>query len=281
MNKDIDISLFSKGVDNFLGTTNIVQKKIRIFKLPSIGISGLDTSTIYNIDKISQIIFNFPKGGVYTFSFYLINDNYKAISSICTGTINVISCYESCKTCSQEPNLPNHRCESCLASSQYYTLYKTRNDSIKNCFNSTTILSLEHEYYLYNGFWYECHNKCKKCITLGDDNDNKCTQCQDNYILDYYNINNCVTKCDKYWRREDNKLDHICFDKCNDDYPYEVEDTYECVDLCISANNNGKIYYYYNGKCILKCPDNTLRDRINKKCLSLNYLEDFENGISN
>ena len=83
---------------------------------------------------------------------------------------------------------------------------------------------------------------------------NKCTQCQNNYKFDIYYENNCVNKCDKYWKTDDNKIEHICLDKCNNEYKYEVEDTYECVNKCEDANNNGKIYYYYyNGKCILKC----------------------------
>ncbi len=185
-----------------------------------------------------------------------------------------------CETCSDESYLSSHRYETCLTSSKYYPLIDTRDNSYKNCYDSTTILSLEHGYYLYNGYWNECYYKCKKCISLGDENDHKCTQCQDDYILDNYN-NYCITKCDKYWRREDNKIEHICLDKCNDDYPYEVEDTYECVNSCISANNNEKIYYYYNRKCILKCPNNTLSDGFNNKCIILNNFDDFYNGISN
>ena len=234
MNKDIPVSL-SDGIDTFPSSGS--NRKIRLFKLPSIGISEIDSSTIYTISSISTITFNFPKGGEYSFSFYLIDDGYKTISSGCKGTITVYSCYESCETCSDEPYLLSHRCENCLTSSKYYPLIETRDDSIKNCYDYTTILTLTPGYYLYNGYWNECYIKCKKCITLGDDNDNKCTQCQGDLIFDYYNINNCVTKCDKYWRRDDNKIDHICLDKCNN-YPYEVEGTYECVNSCMSANNN-------------------------------------------
>ena len=279
MNKDIIVSL-SNGID-IIPSTVSNNRLIRLFKLPPTIISGIDTSSNYIIDSISQIIFNFPKGGKYTFSFYLIDDFYKTISSVCKGTINVYSCYESCETCSTQPYLSSHRCNTCLRLSGYYPLIETQYNSIKNCYNSTTILTLEHGYYLYNGYWYECYYKCKKCISFGNDFEHKCTQCRNNFILDYYNNNYCAIKCDKYWRRDDNKIDHICLDKCNNDYPYEVEDTYECVNSCISANNNGKKYYYYNEKCILKCPYNTLTDGINQQCLTLNYFDKFYNGIVN
>ena len=175
MNKDIPVDLIN-GVESFSSsTTDTNQKKIRIFKLPSMGISEFDTSTFYTISSISSITFNFPKGGEYTFSFYLIDEKYKTISSVCKGTITIYSCYASCETCSGAPYLPSHRCETCLTSSKYYPLIERRYDSIKNCYDYTTILTLTPGYYLYNGYWYECYIKCKKCITLGDDNEQKGT----------------------------------------------------------------------------------------------------------
>jgi hypothetical protein len=44
----------------------------------------------------------------------------------------------------------------------------------------------------------------------------------DNLILDY-NINNCAIKYNKYWRRNDNKIDYICLKKCNNYYPYKLK----------------------------------------------------------
>ena len=131
MNKDIPVSL-SDGIDTFPSSES--NRKIRLFKLPSIGISGIDPSQNYTISSI--ITFNFPKGGEYSFSFYLFDDYYKTISSVCKGTITIYSCYESCKTCSDGSYLLSHRCETCLTSSKYYPLIETKDDSIKNCHNS-------------------------------------------------------------------------------------------------------------------------------------------------
>ena len=85
----------------------------------------------------------------------------------------------------------------------------------------------------------------------------------------------------KYWRRDTDKIEHICIDKCNTDYPYLVVDTNECVSSCINANVNGKIYYYYKEKCYSKCPENTLPDGLNSKCHEINDFDNFYKGITN
>ena len=70
------------------------------------------------------------------------------LSNVCTGKINVISCYESYETCSMESTISNHRCDNCLISSQYYTLFETKDNEFKNCYNSIAILNLPSGYYL-------------------------------------------------------------------------------------------------------------------------------------
>ncbi len=171
MNKDINIKLL-EGLYSF--TSDKYYQKIKIFKLPSIGISEFNTSINYSINSNPIITFNFPTGE-YTFSFYLIEEYYKTISNICKGTIIVYLCNESCEKCSTESHLLNHSFETCLSSSKYYPLIETKDNTIKKCYDYTTILNLDYGYYLYNGHWNKCYYKCKKYITLGNDNGHKCT----------------------------------------------------------------------------------------------------------
>ena len=82
MNKDINIPL-SDEVESFK-TTDANSKTIKIFKLPSIGISELDASNLYT--KVDSITLIFHLKVNITFSFYLIDEFYKSISDICKGT---------------------------------------------------------------------------------------------------------------------------------------------------------------------------------------------------
>ena len=130
MNKNINIPL-SDGFDSSISNLNY---QVKIFKLPSIGISEFATSNLYTKDD--SITFNFPTGGQYIFPFYLIDDNnYRTISNICKGTIIVYPCNESCETCSAESHLLNHSCETCLTSSKYYPLIETKKNTIKKCYD--------------------------------------------------------------------------------------------------------------------------------------------------
>ena len=72
--------------------------------------------------------------------------------------------------------------------------------------------------------------------------------------MDSYNENNWVNRCDSFWRRviEENKIEeNECLEE-NNEYKYEVEDSYEWVKECEDVKNNEKEYGYYNWKCYLK-----------------------------
>ena len=44
----------------------------------------------------------------------------------------------------------------------------------------------------------KCYKNCKTCKELGNKKDNKYESCKIYLIWDSYNINNCVSKWDKY-----------------------------------------------------------------------------------
>ena len=294
---------FSPSFDGNINTElNMKQKikcnsyKIKIFKLPSKGTfiyqeSGVNTNLLtteyYSFTDVpdATIIFNFQTGGTKTYSFLFYDETNKLISDIYTGTITISICNESCYQCSNSLPPSIHKCLSCL--NEYYFIEGNENEPF-NCYNSTTILELTNGYYLTSDsldptikFWKECYRSCKTCIESENNPNHNCKTCQNGLILDIYYPNNCVTSCNKYWRRDTDKIEHICIDKCNTDYPYLVVDTNECVSSCINANVNGKIYYYYKEKCYSKCPENTLPDGLNSKCHEINDFDNFYKGITN
>ena len=286
INEDIIINLSGKGGQG---------EKIRIFELPPKGtftykISTSSPNYILNTEfyTLSDTIFyfNFPIGGEYTYSYISYDTDYYLLSGVCSGSIKIRECYQSCKKCSENGNSLTHRCNNCLTG--YFPLEERVSDTTKNCYNSTTILELNNGYYLASlsstdstQVWKECFNTCKKCSSFGDSSNHLCLSCKNGYILDSYIENNCVVSCDKFWHRDTNKINHICINECNEDYPYLVLETNECVNSCISANNFGKNYYFYDGKCISECPENTLPDALSGGCHELNNFDNFYKGIVN
>ena len=286
----------SLDLSNNFGSTP-TDLKVRIFNIPSIGTYeySTDGGTTYNDINIEEYIlitakfrFKLSVGGTYTYSYYGYKTTSKLMSKVCTGSIKIHICNESCLYCTESEIPLSHRCTQCLVNSNYYPLEERESDSIKNCYNTTTILELDSGYYLdtfsstnHPKVWKECYRTCKTCSTIGTATKHLCKTCKEGLTLDINSGNNCVTSCESYWYRDTNKVDHICIDGCNEDYPYLVIDTKECVNSCNNANNLGKTYYYYDGKCFPECPSNTLPDAINNICHELNNFEDFYKGITN
>lgn len=91
-------------------------------------------------------------------------------------------------------------------------------------------------------------NKCvEKCDGYKIIFDNKCLNfCPYGMIEE---LNSC--KCSKFWYKEsDNK--YTCIEECNDNFPYIIEDTNECIKNCSETNYN----ILYGNKCLLTCGNN-------------------------
>ena len=163
-------------------------------------------------------------------------------------------------------------CKSC--SSGYYPIVNSNagdrvavNRNYKDCYNSDTIPS---NYFLNtNNEYEECFITCKTCIEKGNQENNKCTSCIDNYIFNPKIENqNCVKKCEYYYY-------YNCFGeyKCTDNYycpetnSFFIEEEKRCIDDC---NNAGIYSYQYEGECISVCPSNTRLSDINNLCKDKN-----------
>ena len=204
--------------------------------------------------------------------------NYSNNNKIC-------NCPDSkCLLCSQESNEIN-KCLSCNKDQGYY---QKRDDIISDVFFFDCYKSIEG-YYLSNELIFEkCYETCKSCISKGDENDNKCLVCSEQYISikDFENKNNCYNVCEYnyyYNKSDNNKYKCTINNNCPENYSKFIADKKRCIDEC----KNDNIYKYeYNNKCYKTCPegklpsDNYLCKNFNKEePLLLNMTLNFSGDI--
>ena len=180
------------------------------------------------------------------------------------NSINKCKCSSNitCEICSVE-SMKYNLCESCNIEDGYYPKI---NDSINigkfiNCYNKDTI---SQGYYLnINTKQYEvCFSKCKNCDELGDEYNNKCTECFPNYGFkyDFKNDRNCYEICE--YNYYFNNSVYFCTkdNNCPEEYNLLVKDKKRCIDKCIKDNN---YKYQYRNNCFTNCPENTISSKNN------------------
>ena len=118
----------------------------------------------YNYD-LTECFDEIPLG------YYLRDPNLRTIDK----------CNIKCLNCTLESN-ENDLCISCNINESYYPKYKdsSNNNSFINCYKDKI-----DDYYFdkSNSIYMPCYSICKECNWKGDDNQNNCTSCYDNYIL--------------------------------------------------------------------------------------------------
>ena len=139
-------------------------------------------------------------------------------------------------------------------------------------------------YYLdYNDNIYkECYKLCKKCNISGDDINNNCDECINNYILlneSFVNNKNCFERCNYYYYFDENN-NYSCSSNylCPDNYKLII-DKNKCIDEC--KNDEDNIYIYqYNDTCLNKCPNETIPENITNICYYVEKSEIYTTNIA-
>jgi hypothetical protein len=195
---------------------------------------------------------------------YLKKDSYKKKSKI--NSLRSLQEYK-CKDRNEE-SISRSLCLSCNIEEGYYPIYygynydnskeniKTYLDQYIDCYNQESIPS---NYYLNSKLqaYEKCYESCKTCKEYGDQNNNNCDSCNDNYIFkpDVDSSKNCVLKCQFYYYYN-SVGEYTCteYDLCPPQLNLAIENKKKCVSNC---NNDDNFKYQYNGECLNKCPENT------------------------
>ena len=142
------------------------------------------------------------------------------------------------------------------------TTYVSKNNE-NECLEKTK----EGNYYfnINKGVYEECYSTCKKCEVGGNEIDNNCTECKNNFnfLNDSYYKSNCYQKCQNYYYFDELK-NYKCTEKeqCPEKYNKLIKEKNKCIDECV---NDNIFKYEYNNTCLESCPNNT--KEINNICL--------------
>ena len=199
-----------------------------------------------------------------------INDlefNYQIIleetfTSNCLATINIVSCYKSCKLCTKsnsESDVNNHNCVAGKCNDNYYQAP----DRETNCWDSYDKKSNWYIDYENNKLGY-CNEECPTCNgpTNGD-----CLSCRTDTELKYLYDKRCYSECpDGYYP----KLQASGYYLCN-----------ECYSTCVTCSNEGSI----NNMGCISCKPNSIKFQDN--CFQIadpilkTFILPWNNEISN
>jgi len=194
------------------------------------------------------------------------------------------NCYENCDNYYYFDSLDEYHCttsKSCPSTQN--KLIKEKNKCIDNCtkddiyiveYNdicyetcpNNTYLTIDNSYlcqinpegyYLDNDNIYKkCYLLCKYCNKTGDEINNNCLECIENYKFIYNKDNNCYKNCDEDYYYFDSSNNYSCIteNECLLKNRKLIIERKECIDDC-KNDNNYKLEY--NNKCYIKCPNNT------------------------
>ena len=159
---------------------------------------------------------------------------------------------KSCEKCSLESN-EEDLCITCNNQDGYYM--KADDEFLENGF--VKCYENPEGYFLKDNKYHKCYSTCKKCNSLGDNLQQECTECLDNYEYkkDFDNDTNCYQKCEfNYYYEPDRNLICTSDNKCPEQYPKLVVNKSRCIDDCKKDNEN---QYEFENKCYSEPPPNT------------------------
>ena len=120
-----------------------------------------------------------------------------------------------------------------------------------------------------SNIYKECYNTCKRCNGTGNEINNNCDECIDDFIFltdSFANKNNCYKKCKFYYYFDENN-NYKCTEtySCPNNYKL-IRQKNKCIDECKNNRNNLELFEFHN-TCVEECPNNTKIDKETNKCL--------------
>ena len=278
-----------ESIDNmFRGCSSLLLLDLSNFKVLNprnkdnlfIGCNKLKYINLKNYDGID--IFNTIP---YIGNLIICMDKFDELSSNSlktNGANNICS-----DICFQKIIILNVEEEKC-----YYNCPELDEDKFCN-YDHTQILSIMPEGYFLNDTYEKtidkCYYICKKCFNYGDENNNNCNECIDNFNQKIDDNNNCYMEPEGYYL--DNNIYKLCYLSCKNCFGFGDENNNNCKECNLNygylneslyKNNCYKICEFYNYNKILnkyECSQqgfSTLIDSSNKtKNEIFNNLDDL------
>ena len=158
-------------------------------------------------------------------------------------------CHDNCLSCDEGGDDINNKCISCIEGYSFWEGYGN------TCYNNKP----GENYYLNieDNIYMKCHDNCLSCEEKGDENDNKCKSCRNDFNLIN---NNCVLNIDKsndgiFININKNKEELLYLISLNLDYFLKVNKIIKGKDFFIEllkSNENNKFIDIDFSTCINK-----------------------------
>ena len=174
----------------------------------------LDASKPYKLINRTDCLESMPDGTEFInekLKLLKCKNGYKYEDGKCIS----MNCYHACDTCSEGSK--NETDQKCLTCKKEYVLYQGNciktcplgyfksgnkcdkcNDLCYNCINNADhCMSCNLGFYFNEYKCYQCHKNCRTCQKGGDNNNENCLTCNNNYyLIDAEGFgNNCVQNC--------------------------------------------------------------------------------------
>ena len=237
-------------------------------------------------------------------------ENYFLDNNICK------ECYSTCKICNKAGDEANHNCLQCKRDYIYeynnncYSvcpretkIFEEQKICLDECYinqfeynnicyidcptgthrifqnRNICIDTVPENYYFDNNdnIYKECYKTCKKCNKSGNEINNNCDECINNYIFlndSYVKPYNCYKHCEYYYYfNETNHYSCTLINSCPQGSNKLIIQKNQCINDC---KNDDEYLYEYKNNCIKECPTNTKIYEQEKICLDECYNYQFE-----
>ena len=169
-----------------------------------------------------------------------------------TNNNEKVKCPYKCSLCSYD-SVIKKLCIKCNIEEGYYPFYN--NDYTQMMTDCYSYETKKNDWFLdeETNEYRKCYNTCQKCNKEGNKINHNCNenQCKSEFIVNPIDKTKC--ECEFYHYINENN-EFICVDKCNDDYPYLIRESNECIEDCLLTNDYNTIY---NNQCYKNCPEGT------------------------
>ena len=231
------------------------------------------------------------------YTFYNNSNNISNCYEICKyyyyfDESNEFNCVEYCSGNYNKTIISKNKCIDDCSKDDIYK-YEYNNICYEKCPNNTYTLEDNEDNICYDkapiGYYLDkekeiykrCYNTCSTCDKGGNDKNNNCLECIDNYTFynNSLNIQNCYETCKGYYYFDESNIFH-CVETCQGNYNKIIKDKNKCIDDC---SKDDKHIYEYNNICYEKCPNDTyiLEDNEDNICYDktpIGYYLDKENN---
>ena len=215
----------------------------------------------------------------------LISDKKKCIDDCKNDNQYIYDYNNNCKqTC--PTNTKKYEDQKLCLDDCYTELFEYNNECLNDCPSGKHRIFIDRNrctdelpegFFLDNtdNIYKKCFETCKVCNQVGNEDNNNCDQCIDNYkFLDdsFAKPKNCYYDCDNYYMF-DSSNQYMCIDSCPPEFKNLISQRKKCIDDC---QKDDDYIFTYEEQCLLLCPDNLKIDDETKYCLISCYPEQFE-----